>query len=139
MGNVEKYIQNYNKEHYKKIYMQIPKEFEKEIVKLKEKYGSYPKLLFEGINAINELQKLKNEISDFKKQSPISAINWEEKYNDLQQEFEDYKNENENKNFVEEDETYTKISIKYLKIISLFGVGFVCGLLFAFWLVNDKI
>lgn len=136
MGNVEKYIQNYNKEHYKKIYMQIPKEFEEEIVKLKEKYGSYPQLLYAGINAINEVQKLKNEISDFSKKSPISLINWEEKFNNLQREFDNYKNENEKQNFIEEDETYTKISIKYLKIISFFGVGFVCGLLFAFWLVK---
>ena len=64
MGNVEQYIQNYNKEHYKKIYMQIPIENEEEIIKLKEKYGSYPKLLFEGINAIEQNEILKNQIFD---------------------------------------------------------------------------
>lgn len=60
MGNVQDYIKNYNKEHYKTINAKVSPELFAKIDDFKKKNNlSIPKLLSAGLNALEENEKLR--------------------------------------------------------------------------------
>ncbi len=66
IDNKAKYIQSYNKEHYKQINIKISLELLERLSNLKTVYGSAPKVLEAGIDALEEIAKIKSELEKTK-------------------------------------------------------------------------
>lgn len=62
-GENKSYKQKYNEEHYKQLNMRVPAELFERFNLKKENYGSAPKLLAAGLDAIDEVHNLKYQIS----------------------------------------------------------------------------
>lgn len=79
------YKQKYNEEHYRQVNMRVPTELFERFNLKKVNYGSAPKLLEAGLDAIEEtnhlnqqIENLSRKIEDFKKK-PIIPKNTKEK------------------------------------------------------------
>ncbi len=53
------YVQKYNETHYRQINMRVSEEIAVKFDELKPKFGSAPKLLLAGLNALEENEKLR--------------------------------------------------------------------------------
>lgn len=82
--NKQKFSRDYNKENYVQLNTRISHELYRDFSIIKENYGSVPKTIQAGIEALKENEKLKAEIDDLKKSNNY----WQQKYYSFYEEIE---------------------------------------------------
>lgn len=96
MQGVKNYVQKYNETHYRQINMRVSEDIAVKFDELKPKFGSAPKLLLAGLNAIIDLDRAKNALKNLS-DSGFSVIKEkDEEIADLNKKLIDLTEENNN-------------------------------------------